>query len=284
MKKNILFIFILLSNNYSYLQIAIADTCFSSSVPQISFNPSSDMVSFDADLMEWDGSNWIGAWPGGFTIPPPSPNINCRAIFIGSGKRNQSWTSGGEGFGLRLTQPLVSGQLYKIPIVYVSHGPSSDGKFKPKVYSSKDDLNLNKVFIDSLPAANFNWTAYTLSFIADSIQHGHDWLIINTDSITSSGMISSFCSICASIVTSLNDQLNVSDRMYYPNPFSNKVYFNVRNNLELELTLFDVFFKVYYKTSFINFLEVKTDNFPSGIYFYELKTKNRTIIGKLLKE
>src|SRR5688572_32303291 len=105
---------------------SIIDSCFTSLPPKPNMGAGAILANIDSiqsDLLEWTGTEWIGQITGAnVTIPPPSEKVKCRAIFIGSGTL---WTTNGEGFGLRLSAPLLQGQTYSFDFTYVSHGTAS---------------------------------------------------------------------------------------------------------------------------------------------------------------
>jgi len=175
----------------------IIDSCFISVEPGTDFVSSADLAnnsSIEADVLEWTGSEWIGGWPTAIlTIPPPGEGVGCRAIFIGNG---QTWTSGGEGFGLRMSEFFSAGQTYDFNITYVSHGIGSDGAFSPAVYTNSVPSISGGMLLGNLPAAGYSWETNTFSFTATAAQSGHQWLLIHTELSGSSGLINSFCEEC----------------------------------------------------------------------------------------
>src|SRR3989337_3332913 len=116
--KYIITLSLILFSKFTFGQ-SIIDTCLVSLPPQPNMGIGSLLANIDtiqSDLMVWTGSEWIGQITGAnVTIPPLSGMINCRAIFIGSGTL---WTTGGEGFGLKLSSPLIQGQTYSFDITY----------------------------------------------------------------------------------------------------------------------------------------------------------------------
>ena len=171
------------------------DSCFSSASPSTNFVSSPDLANLasnQADLLEWNGTSWSGSWPGALlSIPPPSNTAGCRAIFIGNAT---TWTPGGEGFGMRLSSPLLAGQAYSFTFTYVSHGFGSTGSFSPHV--STNTAPSIGAPIGDLPPAGPTWTTDTFSFTATPQQAGHTWLILTTAPDGSSGIIDSFCRNC----------------------------------------------------------------------------------------
>lgn len=176
------------------------DPCFTSATSATSFVSSANLanVGNNSDLCVWTGTTWTGDWPGAnLTITPPVNSANCRAIWQGSGT---AWTTGGEGFGIRLSSPLVTGVTYNFPVTYVSHGTGSTGSFTPRVYTnSTPSTAAPAVLLGLMPAAGTTWTTNTLSFTATAAQNGHVWLIFGTWPNLSSGFINSWCPGCTTI-------------------------------------------------------------------------------------
>lgn len=177
----------------------IIDSCFSSSTPGTQFVSSANLFNTaSSDLLTWTGAAWVGGWPGANLSLPPhcgaAVGTGYRAVFIGSGT---VWTTGGEGFALRLNAPLVSGQTYSYAITYVSHGTGSNGSFSPQVYTGVNGTMAGAVAMPNLPPAGYTWLANNYTFTATAAQNGHTYLIIRTSTAESSGLIGSFCSNCA---------------------------------------------------------------------------------------
>ncbi len=172
----------------------IVDSCFTSAASGTSFFGSSDLQNGDADLMEWTGSAWTGAWTGAnVTLPPPSNTTGCRAMFIGN---DSEWTTGGESFSLRLSQPLVAGQQYSFDFTYVSHGQYSYGSFAPYIYTNNTSSLSGAYSLGQMPAVGTSWTTNTISFTATGSQAGNTWLIIGTIPSGNTGLVLSLCSTC----------------------------------------------------------------------------------------
>lgn len=196
MKTNALIILLLFLSQHALAQVII-DSCFMSVPPGTDFTSSPDLANntfIEADLLEWTGTQWIGGWPSvNVTIPPPNGGVGCRALFIGSGT---AWTTGGEGFGLRLSSPLIAGQFYSFDISYVSDGVGSDGNFAPAFYTNNAPTISTGTLSGNLPPVGFAWETNTFSFLATAAQTGHNWILIHSGPDGSSGLINSFCSSC----------------------------------------------------------------------------------------
>ena len=175
----------------------VIDNCFTSATPAVG----SDFIStanlaniYSADVLNWTGNLWTGGYSAAnLTLQPPTDQVGCRAIFLGSGT---TWTTGGEQVGLRLDGPLISGNTYSFNITSVSHGLGSDGSFSPSFYTNAVPSMTNAYLTGSLTPAGYNWTTNTFSFIASSQQNGHTWIILKTEANDSSGLINSFCINC----------------------------------------------------------------------------------------
>ncbi|MDX2249587.1 MAG: gliding motility-associated C-terminal domain-containing protein [Bacteroidia bacterium] len=173
---------------------ALVDSCFSTGTPGTTFANTAALGSIDGDLLSFNGTSWTGGFAtANITLPPPNNN-NCRAIWIGSGTL---WTTGGEGFALKLTSPLLTGVSYSFSFTYVSHGTGSNGSFAPS-FQTNTAPNLAGAFnVGNLPAVGNAWTSNTITFTASAAQNGDDWLVIHTGPTGSSGMFLSFCPGCA---------------------------------------------------------------------------------------
>lgn len=199
--NNFLFTVLLMSfSSFSILGQTVIDDCFTSATPATNFVSSTNLVNTgNSDLLRWTGSNWVGGWAGAnITSPPPTgpTATNCRAVFLGSGT---AWTTGGEGFAVRLNAPLVTGQNYSLVVTYISHGTGSTGAFSPQVLSSTNGTMAGSIIMASLPAVGNTWTANNYTFTATAAQNGHSFIIFRTTSSApniSSGLVGSFCPTC----------------------------------------------------------------------------------------
>ena len=189
MHKHLIFLILTLWSIQANAQLFV-DSCFTSTTPSTSFASSADLHSYDSDLLEWNGTNWVGGWLTANITIPPINNV-CRAIWIGSAS---VWTTGGEGFAIRLVNPLVAGQMYSIDFTYVSHGVGNAANFSPIVSSNLGTIMGTATNIGTLPPAGVLWTNNTLTFTATAAQNGHDWIIIHNGPTGSSGLVLAFCS------------------------------------------------------------------------------------------
>ncbi len=200
-----IFITLFLLSFFTKLSVGqvIIDSCFMSPSPGTSFASTSNLTGNNSDLLSWTGSSWTGGWPAAnLTLPPPNNGVGCRAIFIGNG---QSWTTGGEGFGLRFTPALVSGQTYTFNITYVSHGTGSNGSFSPFFYTNSNGSLSGAFLVGNLTPVGYSWTTNPITFTATPAQAGHTWIYIFSGSTGSSGLINNFCPSCN---TSCNPTFN----------------------------------------------------------------------------
>ena len=193
--NHIWFCICVLSSASALAQPTILDACFSSGTPGTSFASTANLgdVGGNSDLCVWSGSAWSGGWPGAnLTLAPPQNSAGCRAIWCGSGT---VWTTGGEGFGVKLSSGLVTGTAYSFSVTYVSHGTGSTGAFNPIVYTNSTPV-VGGVSLGNMPAVGNTWTTNFLNFTATAAQNGHTWLIFGTWPGFSSGFVNSFCSTC----------------------------------------------------------------------------------------
>lgn len=175
----------------------IVDPCFLSIEPPGKFSGSEDVTNAcmscsnpyeGADMVEWNGSEWIGALPQADIKISPPPGCNIRAMWIGY----QYWTSGGEGIGLRLDKPLVAGVEYQFTFTYASAGGTGNGNFSPKIYTNSTTQLRTAFYTGRLPGVNY-WRTNTLVFTAQSEQAGHTWLFLHA--YESSGMVLGQCDV-----------------------------------------------------------------------------------------
>ncbi|MFZ6013194.1 MAG: gliding motility-associated C-terminal domain-containing protein [Bacteroidota bacterium] len=199
-KSSLILIVILLVSKTLWSQ-QIIDPCFNSIRQLGKFKSTEDIVNVcrcaepteSANLIEWDGTRWLGTNNTHIKLPPPS-GCNTKALWMGY----QHWNGNGEAFALRLDKPLEQGQTYTYTFTYAKDGDSpldefdTDG-FAPIVYTDKSEPSLYEAFkVGRLPATK-GWTTQTLKFVATKQQAGHQWLILH--GIESSGTILSNCQV-----------------------------------------------------------------------------------------
>ncbi|CAN5426745.1 hypothetical protein BH11BAC1_BH11BAC1_23470 [soil metagenome] len=199
--KKVLQIFLILHSGI-YISLASAqsmlDSCYTSASPSPTFSSSANLIdAADADLLEWTGGAWNGAWQNAnITLPPPCNTPPVRAIWVGD---SSVWTTGGEAFGLRFSPPIVAGNTYLFFFTYVSVGLGSNGAFAPSVYTNNTGFSTGN-FVGQFTPAGFNWETHPFFFTATPAQAGDEYLIIH--SFDGSGMVLNFC---AETTTDLGD-------------------------------------------------------------------------------
>jgi gliding motility-associated-like protein len=173
----------------------IIDSCFASVNPGIGFNNSIylyNLSSVQCDMLHWNGFQWQGAWSHAqVTLPPPNPVAGCKTIWMGHA---DLWTTGGEGFSLRLDTFLTPGETYTFVFQYVSHGLFADAHFSPRVYTGMNSGM--QYYVGALPPAGYQWVTNSITFTATSAQANHDWITLSTYPNGSSGMVSNLCTSC----------------------------------------------------------------------------------------
>lgn len=162
-----------------------ADPCFNSPAVSTSFASTPDVFGTNSDALQWTGATWIGDWPGAnITLAPPGGTAGIRAIWTGDGS---VWTTGGEGFGLRLTAPISTGVTYNFTFTRVSHGTGSAGNYQPTMYTNNGGSF--GFSLGNIPSAGGSWFTGLVSFTAVAAQNGHSWVYFHsTNGATGSGM------------------------------------------------------------------------------------------------
>ena len=193
--KFLLLTILSLSAGFSFGQV-IVDSCFTSADPGISFD--SSVILFDVhhcDLVEWDGSQWVGRVPtSDIIIPPASGEVGCRAFFLGTAA---GWTAFGEQVGFLLEEAFQAGETYNFYFTTVSHGELSDGFFAPKLWTNNEPFLDGSVLIGTVDTVGTEWETTQFTFTATEESDGDSILIIGTEGPdVSSGMLGSFCSEC----------------------------------------------------------------------------------------
>lgn len=145
------------------------DPCFTTGTVGTSFPANANISNNNADLLNWTGSNWTGGWPGAnITLAPPGSVAGTRAIWSGDGT---VWTTGGEGFGLRMSSPIVSGTTYTFSFRRVSHGTGQNGNFAPVMYTNNGGTF--GISYGAIPGVGTSWNNPNISFTASGSSAGH---------------------------------------------------------------------------------------------------------------
>ena len=154
----------------------IVDPCFTTPAVGTTFASTADVHGNNSDCLSWDGTQWLGDWPwANITLAPPSGTPGTRAIWAGDGS---VWTTGGEGFGLRLATPISTSTTYSYNFTRVSHGQGSTGTFSPTLYTNTGgSFGYN---VGSIPTAGSAWFTGIISFTAVASQNGHTWIYFHT--------------------------------------------------------------------------------------------------------
>jgi hypothetical protein len=192
MRRLLLFLFLPLP--FTANSQSLIDSCFASPTPGTTFQGTSTLADVtDADLVEWNGTSWIGAWSNAqVNLPPPCPSSTTRAIWMGD---QTLWTSGGEGFAAKLTQPLVTGTVYTFTFTYVSDGLYSNGNFSP-YFRTNSNTNFGSAHaVGQLTPAGNSWETHDVTFTATAAQGGDNWVFIHSNN--GSGMVLSQCAFTA---------------------------------------------------------------------------------------
>ncbi len=175
------------------------DPCFTSVKYVGMYYGSDDLVNFcgscgdnyiGSDLLEWGGTGWYGTRPyTEIDIPPPA-GCNIRAIWMGA----SIWTSGGEGFALRLDKPMEKSKSYTFTFTYASEGKYSDNNFSPSIYTFKDSPSFGGVhYVGELPSVGNSWTTNSITILASDAQDGNNWVLLKA--YESSGIFLSNCEV-----------------------------------------------------------------------------------------
>jgi hypothetical protein len=165
-----------------FARTQFVDGCFATGNIGTSFASNANISNNNADLLSWTGSGWTGGWAGAnLNLAPTAPTVGMRAIWSGDGT---VWTTGGEGFGLRLNSALVAGTTYSFAFRRVSHGTGQNGTFAPTMYSNTGGFF--GTMIGPIAGAGTSWTNSNITFTAAAANNGHTWLYFHNS--TGSGM------------------------------------------------------------------------------------------------
>lgn len=154
------------------------DPCFTSPNVGTTFAATTDVRNNNSDLLRWTGSAWTGNWPGAnITLVPPGSIVNTRAIWSGDGT---VWTTGGEGFGLRVVSPIVTGTTYTFSFTRASHGTGQNGNFAPRLYTNTGGTF--GTLYGPIPGVGTSWTTTNITFTAVSGSNGHTYVYFHNQS------------------------------------------------------------------------------------------------------
>jgi gliding motility-associated-like protein len=148
-----------------------------------------DSNDLATDLIEWDGTAWIGQYPNSYVDLPPPEGCNVRAIWMGA----DNWTHMGEGFAMRVDKPFEAGKKYTFTFTYASNGHWGDNNFSPIVYTDHKFPTFRSAYeIGRLPPVS-GWATNSITFIATEKQSQHDWIMLRA--FESSGIVLANCEV-----------------------------------------------------------------------------------------
>jgi len=84
--------------------------------------------------------------------------------------------------------------------------------------------------------------------------------------------------------SSVNNAFMKNRFSVYPNPFNDKLIFNLHSSEQSEVILYDVTYRKVLEQIFINNVTLGTESLHSGLYFYEIRNDKKIISkGKVVK-
>lgn len=176
MKQFLFFFTYALLLKIGFAQTSILDSCFTSPIVSTSFASTANVKNQDADMCSWNGSGWNGSWGGaGLTLAPPGSVVGTRAIWNGP----NTWTTGGEGFALRLGTALIAGKSYTFKFTYVRHGWSGVSTFYPNFRTNNTGAISTGTLVGTLPSVGTAWTTASITFVANAGQAGHNFITVH---------------------------------------------------------------------------------------------------------
>lgn len=125
------------------------------------------------------------------------------------------------------------------------------------------------------------------------INAGHTWsgavpappLGFTNQDINQSAIIGSFFNNFCSVTTGVGNTSIENSISIFPNPFSNQLTFNLTDNEQTTVSLYDCVGRQVLQHTFTNSTTLNTDQLADGIYFYELHNDNGAVKnGKILKQ
>ena len=143
-------------------------------------------VNESSDLLECNGTQWLGAISYADVDLPPPKSCNQRAIWCGF----HLWTRGGEAFALKLDKPFKAGVTYSYKFTYAQSGTGPYAEFSPIIYTNKEPRIKTAFKVGRLPGS-IDWATNSITFTAQANQQDHTWLIIHA--YETSGLILAEC-------------------------------------------------------------------------------------------
>ncbi len=175
-------------------KIPLAEPCFYGLQAGANPGKSASIITLNGDVLEWNNGVWDGQLRrANITMPPPHEGycLNpIRAVWIGNG---QSWNLNGEGFSLKLAEPLKAFETYTFIFTYTSDGSGSDSAFAPEISTSLYGDVIGYYCGHLRPAGKGWWRTDSITFTAAYNQNGDQWITFHTRREGSSGMVVASC-------------------------------------------------------------------------------------------
>jgi hypothetical protein len=221
-------------------------------------------------------------------IPSPSSSSSTN-IWIGNDIAGSPYCFHGKiddiSIYKRKLPPCEIKQLYKASAIHITQQPASQ------------QLNVGGIDKFTVTAGDtclsYQWQKNEGSGWSNITNGGiysgalNDTLVVNPAAAIMIGyqyrcMISSclFCqdttSVAGFLATGINDEYNI-DAIFqlYPNPFSDNISITLDSDELSEIIIFDITSRKIIQQSFTGNLSLNTGHLEKGIYFYELKLKNK---------
>lgn len=106
---------------------------------------------------------------------------------------------------------------------------------------------------------------------------------LDQEGITTDSIID--CSITLNPAVGIDEVKNAATTDVYPNPFLSELNIHTNNCGLSEIILYDITSRKLVEKYFTNSISLNTEEFTSGIYFYEIRNENEVIRkGKVVKE
>jgi len=219
-----------------------------------------------------------------------------------------------EYIGIQLVQSLVIGQKYfasfyackavnSTLISNPTYGNVASNKLGLKLstvsytnFNPQPTNNYAQVFTNLIITDTLNWVRISGNFIADSIYQylsiGNFFNDSNTAFIATDSNAALAYYYIDDVVLSTDSLFSVglitqdpkTEIMVYPNPFNNRISISLNNNIQSEIALFDILSRIVLKQTFTHSITIATDHLVNGLYIYEVRNKNGTIMnGKVIK-